>query len=41
MKIVLDIVFKYFEKNEDVKYYVGRLLIGVNVKVLMEVVKYF
>ncbi|KAL2210473.1 alanyl-tRNA synthetase [Sarocladium strictum] len=40
-KTALDTVLKYFETNEDAKYYVGRLPIGANAKALTEVVKHF
>jgi alanyl-tRNA synthetase len=41
VKTALDTVLKHFEKNEDAKYYVGRLPIGANAKALTEVVKHF
>lgn len=40
-KTALDSVLKYFEKNEEAKYYVGKLPISANAKALTEVVKHF
>jgi alanyl-tRNA synthetase len=40
-KTALDTVTKYFEENEDAKWFVGRLPIGANPKALTDVVKHF
>ncbi|KYK54652.1 alanyl-tRNA synthetase [Drechmeria coniospora] len=40
-KTALDTVLKHFEKNEDSKWFVGRLPIGGNAKALAEVFKHF
>ena len=40
-KTALDTVLKHFEKNEDAKWFVGRLPISGNAKALTEVIKHF